>query len=256
MTKSIWNKSFFAALGLAAVAVTAWHGSALAESMSQKIKDKYKNDPTVIVGNVDALDHRRTLFAPFGQKTLMLEVPQGMCFLDESNYTERQIMNRIRDLMHEKTKHTLVAIFTDCLALSSALNQPTHSATTLADAGLVTWPVTPGEKVPPTLAEYMADENNLDKLNIDDMLIDFLELQVDEQPRTTEGGITRGYTGKVESADQTINLVGAAGITMMKGMPVVFTMSHSGKKLEKSKESLQDLLDKMLLQQVALNNLR
>ena len=256
MSKSIWNRSFIAALGLAAVAVTAWHGSALAESYAQKIKDKYKNDPTVIVGNIDALNHRRTLFAPFGQKTLMLEVPQGMCFLDESNYTERQVMNRIRDLMTEKTQHTLVAVFTDCLALSSALGQSGNTVTRLSDAGLVTWPVTPGEKVPPTLEEYMADENNISKLNVDDMLIDFLELEMDEQPRTSEGGITRGYTGKVESADQTIDLVGAAGITMMKGMPVVFTMSHSGKKLEKSKEDLQNLLDKMLLQQVALNNVR
>lgn len=254
MTKSIWTKSFIAALGLAALAATALQNGAFAESMSQKVKDKYRDDPTVIVGNVDALDYRRTLFAPFGQKTVRLEAPLGMCFLDETNYTERQIMNSLREFLDEKTQHELVAAFVDCLQMS-AVGQGSQDVR-VTDGGVITWPVVPGEKVPSTLQEYLAQRDYTDEENVRSMLIDFIDLQVDETPHQTEGGVSRGYTGTFESSHEKIQTVGVAGITMVQGLPVAINISHSGKKLTRTKDELYGIMEKMLLQQVALNNVR
>lgn len=254
MTKSIFSKSFIAALGLAALAVTVWHGGAMAESMSQKVKDKYKDDPTVVVGNVKGLDYRRTLFAPFGQKTLRLEAPQGMCFFDETEYTNRQLMRAVHEVMREKTAHNLVAIFADCLQMSKAA-QP-NSIIEVSDVGIVTWPIIPGEKVPPTLEEYLAQHDNTLELNFKKAMVDYLELEIDEELRTSEGGVSQGYTGKLEVSHEDIQAIGVAGITMLQGLPVVFNISHTGKKLEKNKDELYTLMDKVLIQQVALNNIR
>ncbi|MFH1159161.1 MAG: hypothetical protein V1721_09845 [Pseudomonadota bacterium] len=35
------------------------------------------------------IDYRQTIFVPVGQKTLMLEAPQGMCFLDQTSSSGR-----------------------------------------------------------------------------------------------------------------------------------------------------------------------
>jgi len=254
MTKSIRTKPLIAALGVAALAAMALQSGAVAESTSQKVKEKYRNDPSVIVGNVDALDYRRTLFAPFGQKTLRLEAPLGMCFLDETNYTERQIMNSLRELLNEKTQHTLVAAFADCLQMS-AVGQGNQDMR-VTDGGLITWPVVPGEKVPPTLEEYLAQRDRTDEENMRSMMTDIIDLQVDETPQQNEAGISRGYTGTFESSHEKIKTVGVAGIAMVQGLPVVINLSHSGKQLTRTKDELYGIMDKMLLQQVALNNAR
>ncbi len=253
MTKSIWNKSFFAALGLAALAVTALHTGAFAESASQRAKEKYKDDPTVMLGNLDGLDYRRTLFAPFGQKTLRLEAPQGMCFLDETNYSERQIMNRVREALNEKVQQQLIALFVDCLQMSGADNGV--DGRTL-DSGFFTWPAKPGEKVPPTLEEYLAQQKPLDAEALKEMMVGYVEMDIDDPPHESAGGVSVGYTGVFESSLQKISTVGVTGITMLQGLPVVLGVSHSSKKPSKAKEELYTLVDKMMIQQVALNNVR
>lgn len=253
MTKSIFSKSFIAALGLAALAGVALHGTAAAETASERAINKYKNDPTVILGNVDALDYRRTLFAPFGQKTLRLEAPQGMCFLDETNYSERQLMNRLREAMSEKYQQQAIAFFADCLQMAGA-GRGTDSF--VLDSGYVGWPVKPGEKVPPTLKEYLETSDLMTDTGLEQNLTGYVEFQADPAPREAEAGITIGYTGAFETSEQTINSIGVAGVTMLQGLPVVIGVSHSGKKLSKDKEELYTLVEKLLLQQSALNNIR
>jgi hypothetical protein len=254
MTKPIKTKSFIAALGVAALAAVALHNGAAAERMAETVREKYRKDDTVMLGNVDALDYRRTLFAPFGQKTLRLEAPQGMCFLDETNYTERQIMNALRQFLSEKTQHSLVAAFVDCLQMS-AVGQGSQDVR-LTDGGIFTWPVVPGEKIPATLEEYLAQRDTTDEESVRSMLVDFIDLQVDETPQQSDAGVTRGYTGTFESSNEKIKTVGVAGITLIQGMPVAINISHSGKKLTRTKDDLYALMDKMLQQLVALNNVR
>ncbi|HEX2753574.1 MAG TPA: hypothetical protein VHP34_10820 [Alphaproteobacteria bacterium] len=253
MTKSIWNKSFFAALGLAALAVTALHTGAFAESASQRAKEKYKDDPSVMLGNLDGLDYRRTLFAPFGQKTLRLEAPLGMCFLDETNYTERQLMDRVRDAISDELQQQLVAMFVDCLQLTGAARTANGF---VFDSGFFSWPVKPGEKVPPTLQEYLAQQKPMEEEAVKGMLDGYIELDIDDPPRESAGGIAVGYNGIFESSHEKIHTVGVAGVTMLQGLPVILGVTHSAKKLQKDKEELYALVDKMLIQQVALNNVR
>lgn len=253
MTKSLFSKSFIAALGLAALALTAWQGNAFAETASQRAQEKYKDDPSIMLGNVEALDYRRTLFAPFGQKTLRLEAPQGMCFLDETNYTERQLMNRVREVMSEKHQQQIIAIFIDCLQMNGATRSSQSNA---LDSGYFGWPVKPGEKVPPTLKEYLETNDIMKPQEVEESMSNIIDLQIDPTPREGAAGVTVGYTGTYETNDQKVDTVGAAGVTLLQGLPVIIGVSHTGKKLQKDKEQLYALVDKMLLQQDALNNIR
>lgn len=253
MTTSIRTKSFFAALGLAALVVTGLCTGAQAESASQRAKEKFQNDPSVMLGNLEGLDYRRTLFAPFGQKTLRLEAPQGMCFLDETNYSERQIMNRVREAISEDLQQQLVAMFVDCLQLSGAARTASGF---VFDSGFFSWPEKPGEKVPPTLEEYLALQKPMEEEAVKAMLDGYIELDIDDTPHTSAGGVAVGYNGIFESSYEKIHTVGVAGVTMLQGLPVILGVTHSAKKLEKNKDELYALVDKMLIQQVALNNIR
>lgn len=251
MTTKIWNKTFFTALGLAALAVTAFHGISYAKSASERAQEKFAHNESVVLGDIRALDYRRTLFAPFGQKTLMLEAPQGMCFLDETDYTARQTMRAVRDMLKEKSKHTLVAIFADCLQISS-IGQASEQ-NPLADLGVITWPVIPGEKTPGNLQEYLATREAYMENTIKNSVVRYVDLHLDAEPKYTDFGVTQGYTADFELSYQKMKAIGVAGTTLIRGIPVAINISHTGTKLSRSHEELYTIIDKMLEQQVALN---
>lgn len=251
MSTKIWSKTFFGALALAALTVTAFHGISYAKSASEKVREKFQSDENVILGDISALDYRRTLFAPFGQKTLVLEAPLGMCFLDETDYTERQAMRAMRDILKDKSKHTLVALFADCLQISS-IGQASEQ-NPLADLGVITWPVVPGEKVPADLREYLSLHEDYMENNIKNSLVRYVDLHLDAEPKYTDFGITQGYTADFELSYQKMKAIGVAGTTLIRGLPVAINISHTGAKLTRSHEELYTIMDKMLEQQVALN---
>ena len=82
-------------------------------------------------------DTRHTLVAGFGQRVLTIEAPAGMCFLDDTDYAERQAMNQLRQSASKSGKQTLVAAFADCEQLASL--GPGSDPASLVDMGMILW---------------------------------------------------------------------------------------------------------------------
>lgn len=200
------------------------------------------------------LETRRTLFAPFGQEMVHLEAPIGMCFLDETDPTEAGALNLLRDELKANSKQTLVAAFADCSQIASIGKG--SSGNDLGDVGLVTWLNEKGEKIPTDTQTYFDAREATLPNHTRAGLAGYLKPQLDEPARRTENGISLGFTAETEIAYQVFKTVGVTSVSVLKGFPIDFMMTHTAKKPEKDMQELYKLMDKFLAQQVALNTIK
>lgn len=201
------------------------------------------------------LDWRRTLFAPFGQTTLHLEAPLGMCFLDQTDPTEAGAINLIREELKAKSKQTLVAVFADCMQIAGIGKISADGESKgLGDVGLVTWLNERGERAGMDREAYLDLREGTMQNYTRAGLAGYLNPVIDTDGRRTADGVSLGFTAETEISYQKYKTVGVSGATLLRGFPVDFTMTHTAKKPAKDKEELYDLMDKFLAQQVALNS--
>jgi hypothetical protein len=87
-----------------------------------------------------AHDYRRTLFISFGQKSLLLEAPRGMCFLDQSDYLQSGLLSFMQIMASHAHKRDSVpmAIFGDCNEVMS-LGTQSQGPLGLAHRGIIYW---------------------------------------------------------------------------------------------------------------------
>lgn len=99
-----------------------------------------------------AIKYRRTLFAPVGQRTLALEAPVGMCFLDASYYEDYILLEDVQRVLDDMDAGQVLGLFAPCLDVSGF----GFGGGTMPVFGVVTW-LNPqvGETTPLGLADYL-----------------------------------------------------------------------------------------------------
>lgn len=234
-----------------------------------------------LAGEPDPVYHRRTLFAPVGQKTLILEAPLGMCFMDQTFYQERGITEDVQDIFDETNGGRLVGIFAPCMDIAAF---DAGSGNPLNVSGIVTW-LNPeiGEETTLERPDYLdmqetkfrdyLDKNlggaeDKDKDVVDNAASDdsstlspaYASLMMpwpgdyrfDRQSERTDNGVTVGYTAELNrDGDQSI-VSGMAATTTLRHIPIAVYFSYVQKTAYDQKK-IRDLADKFMAQQAVLN---
>lgn len=200
-------------------------------------------------------DPRRTLFAPFGQKMLVFEAPEGMCFLDDTSPREKPALQKMK-AMHKHGK-VLMAVFADCLqAAGLGVNKGPDAAglPPLMDVGMIFW-MNPsfGETSPLSRADYLDMREATIERDIATHLKYYLSAETDTMPQRTPEAISLAYAAQSEVQYQKLYTAGVAGATLLRGLPVDVVITHTAPKADRDETELYDLMEKFMAQQAALN---
>lgn len=236
---------------------------------------------------------RRTLFMPFGQSMTVLEAPLGMCFLDESQYLEGQLIKQLRSQNKASGGGVLLAVFADCLEVGKlqklaengdtgpSYNGEDQNSAMLMHQGTISW-LTPKEpRSKQTLSEYLDarqpafhDEihNSMvksyklfgkkqdvkldDKITARSLQPDPSSYHFDDKAHRTDALVSVGFSTNMEMEYTKYATVGVVGTTMIRQFPIQVSITSTAKdKQDRSVGQMTDLLDKFAAQNVALNTL-
>jgi len=213
---------------------------------------------------------RRTLFLPFGQRMTVWEAPVGMCFLDESQYLEGQLIKQMRGGA-DKQGHMgplLVAAFADCLELAKleALPQIQASGPNYGDddnnealllhMGTITWMTPKAPALETSLASYLDDKEptytrdvrvRFDKnskqvgagrhdtsLGGNMYSRAFMaspdQMHFDSRAHRTDTSVSVAFDSQMEAEYKKYNTVGVVGTSLIRGMPVEVSLGSTAVK--------------------------
>ena len=198
------------------------------------------------------LDYRRTLSLAIGQKNINLEAPRDMCFLDESDPVQGNLLDGMKAAAAQREQGQVVGVFTDCLAIAN-LAKPDNPLG-MTNAGMVMWmnPIV-GAKTDMVRDDYVAARATTLPQFVASNLTMFKSAAVDEKASIQDGAAMVGYIAGAEVEYQKFVVSGITAATVIEGLPLDFTMTRiSDKKIEYKKE-LQDLMSSFVTQQITLN---
>lgn len=197
------------------------------------------------------IDFRRTLFVPVGQKTLMLEVPHGMCFLDQTSRSEGLIHKTFSDLIQKKGEQVLLAVFADCNSLAN-YGGTVSTSEILFNTGIVTW-MNPsiGETTSMSRHDYL-DMREASFRQYAENGAGGLGIILDENTHRTESNVSLGMTGEVAMQMGKVDSTGILATTTIRRIPIEVMIRYT-RKDPPSIESLYPMMDKFMAQQIALN---
>jgi len=229
----------------------------------------------------DALSFRRTLFAPAGQRMLLLEAPLGMCFMDPSYYEEGEIAEDAKDILEENGQGRLLGIFAPCMDIAAFDAGADDSA--LRVSGIVTWLNIDGEESTRlSRADYLGLQQEKFRETLDRRLVrgddapggnddapsdDSSTLSpayaalmlpwpgdytLDKKAKATQDAVMLGYTADISRDRVKYALSGVAATTVIKDTPIALYLSYTGAK-PYDPAKVRALAEKFMAQQVVLN---
>ena len=197
------------------------------------------------------IDSRRTLFVPVGQKTLKLETPQNMCFLDQTSKKEGLIHQTFSNLIQKTGEQVLLAVFADCNSLANYGGKVSLSEI-LFNTGVVTW-LNPsiGESTSMSRHDYL-DMREASFRQYAEKGAGGLGIQLDEHTHRTESNVSLGMTGMVKMQFEEKKSSSVLATTTIRHIPIEVVLRYT-RKDPPSIESLYSMMDKFMAQQIALN---
>lgn len=231
---------------------------------------------------------RRTLNMSFGQHRVRLEAPMGMCFLDESQYMESTVIKHLRGMEQDSGDGLLMAMFASCDEIEKFSQLPALAADTprgvdpptanLENRGTISWLAPKLGPAPLSLAEYLdlrepefRDDvrasvskgykkfGSSQSIKMSDNVFANLAMgapdqyRFDDRARRTAAGVSIGYTTEFVQEYQKHKLFGAVGTTLVRGLPVLVSLTEDGTGFSRDQEELHATLDKLLAQVAKLN---
>ncbi len=221
----------------------------------------------------DPLSDRRTLFVPFGQKKVALELPQGLCFLDGNAPLESGLFDKMKAEVHAEGKGLLMAFFTTCLDVAGiGVEGANAGLPPFMTRGMVVW-MNPyiGETfaqgretfldvraasfaryVPATLTQRNVMPAADAAEGRGEALTD-----VDPQPHRTQDSVSLAWRAPLDIQFEKYTATGITGTTLLRGFPVEVVFSQTtldgGAAPAKTGEELYTMMDAFMAQQVKLN---
>lgn len=216
---------------------------------------------TVVLGSLLAvtgeaaknpLDHRRTLFVPVGQKTLILEAPKNMCFLDRSDATDAAMYKVMQDEVQKKKDQILLAVFGDCTSVAQLGNAADLDALKM-NAGYITWMYqSVGETTGMNLADYLDMRESAFKPYIETSQIFLPGFKMDGAVHRVSNNVAQAMSGQIKTEWETLNGAAVVATTSVRNTPIEITIRYTGKEIPSPAERYA-LIDKMVAQEIALN---
>jgi len=81
----------------------------------------------------------RIKYMQLGDTMIMIEAPKGKCFLEKSTAASKAVTENIEKQFIDGDKERLVAIFTDCQAVASAMTSESATPITGGEFTYITW---------------------------------------------------------------------------------------------------------------------
>jgi hypothetical protein len=200
-----------------------------------------------------AIEYRRTLFVPIGQRTLVLEAPLEMCFLDPTEGMEEKIYNRYKRMAEATHQQILIGVFANCLDVSRM--KTGTSPNDIALSGSVTW-LNPavGEATSLERPDYLDMREATFKEYAEKIFVktENSRTTLDKQLHRDAYGVSLGYVIDTTIDYEKRKYAGVFATTSVKHIPIEINIV-STKTKGMPEVDLQRLIDKMLQQQIALN---
>ena len=165
------------------------------------------------------IDSRRTLFVPVGQKTLMLETPPNMCFLDQTSKKEGLIHQTFSNLIQKTGEQVLLAVFADCNSLANYGGTVSLSEI-LFNTGVITW-LNPsiGESTSMSRQDYL-DMREASFRQYAEKGAGGLGILLDEHTHRTESNVSLGMTGSVKMQFEEKESSSVLATTTIRHIPI------------------------------------
>lgn len=208
----------------------------------------------------DPRDARRTLFVPVGVEKIVLEAPQTMCFLDQTQPQEGLLFRQMAEESLAEGKNVLLAVFAPCYAIAGIGS--TGSLEILKSMGTVTWgnPLI-GERTPLERTDYLDMREDGYKDHIKSSMGAWFEsygatdpekYRIENRIRRNDNSVSLGFISDVEINYERFKGVGVAATTTLRNFPIE-VMIRTTEKHEMSLDRLHGAMDEFLAQQIALN---
>lgn len=228
--------------------------SAASDNLYKKpaVKNAATEQPEMPVASVRGkrpIDFRRTLFVPVGQKTLVMEAPRDMCFLDRTSRDEGRLYTVFSEMVRRKGGQQLLAVFMPCNDTVNAQSL-SMSESGLPGVGMVTW-----------MNPSIGDATALSRQDYLDMreasFLQYVEnnadgMTVDKAVRRTADGVSLGMTGEKGASSQKIKSTAILATTALRQVPIEVSLHYTGA-APPPLEQIYPLMDKFMQQQVTLN---
>ena len=197
------------------------------------------------------IDSRRTLFVPVGQKTLMLETPPNMCFLDQTSKKEGLIHQTFSNLIQKTGEQVLLAVFADCNSLANYGGTVSLSEI-LFNTGVITW-LNPsiGESTSMSRQDYL-DMREASFRQYAEKGAVGLGIRLDDNMHRTGSNVSLGMTGMVKIKSEEKESSSVLATTTIRRIPIEVMLRYT-RKNPPSVENLYIMMDKFMAQQIALN---
>jgi hypothetical protein len=197
------------------------------------------------------MEQRRTLFVTFGQKNIILEAPASMCFLNPSDPMEGATFSYMRAATASQGLGTLMAVFTDCMQISSLKSGSADLST--VDKGTITWMHSLQPDASITRATYLDTRAGTLTTEVARGLERMRGAKVDSEVRRNDAGASVGFYIPLELDFKKMTATGVTTAMMLRGMPVDVSFSRMSAHGPGNLDVLYDMMGTFAAQQVALN---
>ncbi len=214
-----------------------------------------------------AADKTRTLFVTVGEDRLRFEIPEGMCFADQSNRQQGAMLDLIRRALAHKGDEHLLGLFMPCESIANPGN-PMAREGRVPTIGIILWPhkiedaVAHGSSAQyldwraPSYREYAALNLPVWMLAADPLrqsgdTVKDPELST-EVTRSTHALMTT-FSQYLSADGQPFQTVGATGTLLAKGHPIEIAVRLNGASGITTTDQAHDFMKKFMDLQGEIN---
>ena len=210
-------------------------------------------------------EYLRTLFVPVGQQKIVLEAPNGTCFLDRSKGVDAKIMAENIAKWTEQKHGTLLALFAPCDDVANLPREP-------KSIGSVTWlDQSIGDRTPSERADYLDlreptfkdDQIAESELEIQwlakeeakekDSIKTKFNVDFEDAVERSDSGVRLGFVVSKDRGGDKTSSSGVVATTTLRHVPLQIQIDHDTTEKEHPIADIHLEMEKFLAKQIALN---
>lgn len=209
-------------------------------------------------------EYLRTLFVPVGQQKIVLEAPDGTCFLDRTKGLEAKSMDATIAKWTALKRGTLLAIFMPCDDLANSRKPKS--------AGSVTWlDQTIGDRTPSERADYLDlqestfKDDQITSADIElkarikeeakekDSIKSKVNVDFEDTVERSDSGVRLGFVVSNDYGGDKSSVSGVIATTTLRHVPLQIQIYHDTTEKAHPIADIHLEMEKFLAKQIALN---
>lgn len=202
-----------------------------------------------------AMAARQTLTLSFGQRTVEIEAPLGMCFIDGNDKKQAALLDQMRRESWKGRKYVVMTLFGDCNEIAGL--QGSKDPVPLKSAGILRW-LNPdiGETTAQPLEEYLDMREVSYRAYVQKDMTQFRDATLASAPTRLKNAVALDYVGTTLVDGQPFKTIGVDATTLLGDIPVDVTFVETFSTIDRKDVNtapLMKLAAKFIDQQVNLN---